>query len=171
VTALTPPFMVAALVLIVAGVAKIRSPEPAALAMRTLGMPIPPAAIRTFAAAEMGLGATAALYPGSLISRIAVAAVYTLFAGLSLMLARRRSGCGCFGERDIPASMIGSLLSAALAGIAAATIGWTPHSLGWILSQAPAIGAVTTLGIIAATYAAIVAYTDLPLAWEAWSGR
>ncbi len=168
---LTPPFLVSALVLIAAGVAKLRAPDGARLAMRTLRMRVPAFAIRLFAAVELALGVSAVLDPSRPVIRGAVAGLYAVFALISLLLARRRASCGCFGERDVPASMIGSLLSAVLAAVAVMTLVWAPHGLGWVLAQAPDIAGGTVLGILGAAYATVVAYTDLPLAWEAWSGR
>ena len=46
---LTAPLAVAALVLIVAGVAKLRAPAPAAAALRELGLPAAALPIRAFA--------------------------------------------------------------------------------------------------------------------------
>ena len=100
---LTAPFAVAALVLIVAGVAKLRAPAPAAAAMRELGLPTAALATRLFAAFE-----------------IAPAAV------------------------------------------------WPPHGL---LERPAGQAVVLMIGIAASAYATVLAYTQLPAAWSAWSAR
>jgi hypothetical protein len=171
VTVLTPPLFVAALVLGAAGVAKLRAPRGAALAARTLGLPVGPAAVRGLAVVEIAVGLAVVLTPASLVATVLLACLYAGFAALSLLLARRRASCGCFGERDVPASAIGSLLSLVLAGVAIAASSWPAHSLGWIVGRSPGVATITLIGIAGAAYATIVAYTDLPVAWTAWSAR
>ena len=100
---LTAPLAVAALVLVVAGVAKLRAPAPAVAALRELGLPAAAPAIRAFAVGEIALGIWALATPTS-IAAIALACCYAAFAGLALLLASRRAACGCFGEGDFPAS-------------------------------------------------------------------
>jgi hypothetical protein len=100
-----------------------------------------------------------------------MASLFALFTLLSVLMVRRRLSCGCFGERDVPASNLGALLSSAFAGVSLAAIAWHPHGLGWVVQQTPLIVAVTLAGIVGSAYAAVTAYTDLPLAWAAWSGR
>ena len=112
---LTAPLAVAALVLIVAGVAKLRAPAPAAAALRELGLPAAALAIRAFAAGEIALGVWALAAPTS-VAAIALACCYAAFAVLALLLASRRAACGCFGEGDFPASRAQALLSARAGG-------------------------------------------------------
>lgn len=168
-TALTPPFLVAALVLIVAGVAKLRNPRGAMLAARGLGLPVNSLAIRAFAALECVAGGLALAHPRG--SAIALATLYSLFAAISAVMVRRRLSCGCFGDPDVPASNLGALLSAAFAAVSVAAIARQPHGLGWMVHQTPVIVSVTLVGIVGAVYATVVAYTHLPLAWAAWSAR
>jgi len=163
--------MVAALVVCVAGVAKIWRPQAAVTAARALGLPAHPLLVRAFAVAECGAGGLTIARPDSLAVVSALAVLYAAFAVLSLALARRRATCGCFGENEVPATTMGALLSAALALVAVAAVIWHPHDLGWIVGQAPLVASITLLGIIGAAYATVIAYTELPLAWAAWSAR
>ena len=94
---LTAPFAVAALVLVVAGVAKLRAPAPAAAALRELGLPTAALAVRALRGFEIALGVWALATPTS-VAAIALACCYAAFAGLALLLASRRAACGCFGE-------------------------------------------------------------------------
>ena len=165
--ALTAPMAVAALVLIVAGVAKLRAPAPAVAAVRELGLRADQPSIRFLAAAEIALGVWALVGPTS-IAAIALACCYAAFAGLALMLARRRAACGCFGEGDFPASRVQALLSAVLALTCAAAAVWPPHGL---LDRPAGQAVVLVIGIAAAAYAMVLAYTQLPAAWSAWSAR
>jgi hypothetical protein len=170
--ALTPPFLLAALVLCVAGAAKLRSPAAAVRALAALGLARGARAglVRAFAVGELALGAWCLLAPARLAAG-ALACLYAIFSGLALLLARRRSSCGCFGEGDGPASIVQSLLSAALALVALAALLSMPHGLGWLLQRPPTIATVSILGIAGSVYGTVLAYTELPLAWASWSAR
>jgi hypothetical protein len=164
---LTAPLAVAALVLVVAGVAKLRAPAPAVGALRELGVPVGQPVIGVFAAAEIVLGVWGLASPAG-IAAIALACCYALFAGLALLLAARRAACGCFGEGDFPASGLQAAISAVLAGACAAAAIWPPHG---ILDRPAAQAAVLVIGIAGSAYATVLAYTQLPAAWSAWSAR
>jgi hypothetical protein len=158
---------VAALVLIVAGAAKLRAPAPAAAAVRELGLPAAALPIRTLAMGEIALGVWALVAPTS-VAAIALACCYAAFAALALLLAGRRVGCGCFGEGNFPASRAQALLSALLAVVSAAAAVWPPHGL---LDRPAGEAVVLVIGIAAAAYATVLAYTQLAAAWSAWSAR
>jgi Methylamine utilisation protein MauE len=164
---LTAPMTVAALVLVVAGVAKLRAPLPAVRALRGLDLPAGAAAVRTFAACEVALGVWAVANP-TRAAGIALACCYAVFAALGLLLATRRAACGCFGETDFPASRFQALLSAVLAVACATAAVWTPHG---ILDRPAAQAVVLTIAVAGSAYATVVAYTMLPGAWSAWSAR
>jgi Methylamine utilisation protein MauE len=169
--ALTPPFAVAALVLCIAGVAKLRAPDGAAGALRAVALPGSVTLARLGALAEVALGAWALIRPSAMTAAL-VALVYAVFCGLSLALARRDGECGCFGDTGAPASALQSLLSGALALVAGAAAVAGAHPIGWVLGSAgAAIGVVAALGLVGAAYAAVLVYTALPQAWAAWSGR
>jgi hypothetical protein len=168
--ALSGPFLIAALTLCVAGLAKLRSPEPAAAALRTARLPGHPLLIRAFAAGELALGVTAAAAPGA-ITGAALAALYAGFAALVLVLHRRGAACGCFGEARAPASPGQSAISAALALVCALSAAAGVHGLEWILERSPALAAALLVGIGGAVYATVAAYSELPSAWGAWGGR
>jgi hypothetical protein len=168
--ALTAPFAVAALVLCVAGVAKLRSPDGAVRALIVLGLPSGRALVRAIAAVEVSLGAWALLSPRGL-SAGGVAAVYATFCVVSLVLAVRRAACGCFGDGDGPASVVQSLLSAGLGAIAVGAAFAPAHGIAWVLGRGLAPAAIMIAGIAAAAYATVTAYTQLPAAWSAWSLR
>jgi hypothetical protein len=169
--ALTPPFAVAAVVLCVAGVAKLRAPGGAVRALRVAGVPAGSAPLRGLAALEVLVGLAALADPGALDAG-ALALLYASFCGFSLLLARRRAACGCFGEGETPASVVQSGMSAVLAGVAVAAGLSGVHGLGWVLGNAGAgQGVVAVTGIAAAAYATVLVYTELPRAWAAWDGR
>ncbi|MBV9604568.1 MAG: hypothetical protein JO027_05655 [Solirubrobacterales bacterium] len=159
--ALAPPFLVAALLVCVAGVVKLRSPHRAAAALQTS-----PWAIRGLAVGEVSLGAACALAPTRPLA-VALAAVYGLFSLLAVVLMRRGVPCGCFGDNDFPVSLAHVTASELLAALALGAALTGPRGLEWALDQPAAL----LLGIAGAVYATVLVYTRLPVAWAAWSGE
>ena len=102
--ALAGPYLASALLLVVAGAAKVRDPLPLVRALRSARLPAPVSGVRLLAAAEAVLGTTALLLGGRLTAAL-VAASYAAFTGF-VLLVRRRGGvlasCGCFGRADTP---------------------------------------------------------------------
>jgi hypothetical protein len=174
--ALTPPFIAAALVLCAAGIAKLRSPAPAVAALQAVG--VSPrllrsagrALVRCAALAELALGGWCAIAPSRPAAAL-LAAAYALFAGIAVLLVRRRAACGCFGDERAPASLTQSMLSAAFAVIAALAATEPVHGAAWILDRPPGSAVAVSVGIAGIAYAAVIAYTELPQAWTAWSAR
>lgn len=168
--ALTGPYLIAALTLCVAGLAKLRAPDAAARAMRAADLPGNGLAIRAFAIGEVALGAAAAVV-ATAATAAALAVVYAGFAALALVLHRRGAECGCFGDSGAPASPLQSAISALLATVCAIAAAASTHGIGWILARPALTAATLALGIAAAVYATVVAYSELPSAWTAWSGQ
>jgi hypothetical protein len=163
--ALAPPFLVASLVLCVAGLAKFRAPETAAGALGLQAR-----IIRAIAVGEVALG-TACLVHATRVTAAVLAAAYVMFAGVAAVLAGRRVACGCFGGDETPVSGGHAILSAAVAVVAAAAAFASPRGIGWLASQ-PGFGRVVlAVGVAGATYAVVLAYTAVPRAWAAWSGE
>jgi hypothetical protein len=171
--ALTPPFAVAALLLCVAGALKLRSPGPAAAALRTLGWPGTPGIVRALAAGELALGAVCAVHP-TRVGAAVLAGAYVTLAGVAAALARRRVACGCFGglaEDEPPASAVHWIASALLGAVAAVAAAAGSHGIGWVLAREAPEAAVLLIGIAGALYATVLVYTQLPVAWAAWGGE
>ncbi len=164
------PFAVAAIVLCVAAVAKLRAPEPAAAALAAARVPVSIPLIRLFAVGELAVGASALVFPSGAIAAV-VAVMYAAFAVVALVLSRRGASCGCFGASPATASPLHAAISAALALVSTWVAMRPPAGVSWIFGRAPLEAGVLCLGIIAAAYATVVAYTELPEAWGAWSGR
>ncbi len=165
---LTGPFAVAAIVVVVAGIAKLRAPAVASAALYELRLPNAAWIVRLLAGAEVALGAWCLIDPG-VVAAAALGCCYLAFALTAVALARRRAACGCFGDHEQPASLGQSVISGALAAICfvAAMVG--PHDAGWVLSRPAGQAAVLALGIAGCAYATVLAYTQLPAAWGAWS--
>jgi len=159
---LAGPWMVAALVLCVAAVAKVRAPDAAVGALGALGVRTRSWQVRALALVELALG-VGALVAAPPWPAVALAALYGAFALLGIALQRRDAACGCFGAAEAPVSAAQWLLSAALAVVCAAAAAWRAHGVGWMLSR-PVLG----VGVAGCVYAVVLVYTWLPMAWGAW---
>jgi hypothetical protein len=168
--ALTAPVLVAALVLCATGVAKLRAPSTAAVALAGAGLTASVVPVRAFASLELALGVWVVPAPSS-VNCALLALTFLALSGVALMLTRRASSCGCFGDTQAPASNLHALLNAAFAVLAAAGVAWPPHGLTWVLGQPPVLAASLLGGIAGAAYATVIAYTELPAAWSAWSAQ
>ena len=126
--------------------------------------------MRGFALLELALGGLCLLAPGR-VAAGALACMYAMFSALALLLARRRSSCGCFGERQAPASIAQATLSLLLAAVALAAAITPAHGIGWTLGRPLVPLAVLIIGTAGAVYGTVLAYTEMPLAWGSWSAR
>ena len=121
-------YLVAAALLVGAGVAKVLRPDDTARALKSLpGIRGVPSGLlrevtRVVAAAEVVLGLAALTAPRPLTASL-VAASYVLFAAVTAIVRVRGgalSSCGCFGRADTPASWLHVVLDLVLAAAAAA---------------------------------------------------
>jgi hypothetical protein len=163
--ALVPAFLVAALLLCVAGALKLRSPDGAAAALR-----VSPWAVRGLASGELALGVACVLLPTWPLA-VALAGVYGLFSLVAVVLMRRGVPCGCFGDNDLPVSLAHVVASGLLGALALAAALTGPRGLGWVLARPVPTAAVLVFGIAGALYATVIVYTQLPTAWAAWGGE
>jgi len=167
---LTTPIAVAAIVLGIAGVAKLRSPGGAKRALASTGLSVPAGVIRVIASGELAVATLVLLMPGRAASAL-LAATYALLALVAYALARRGASCGCFGGEDTPATEAHVWLSAGIALVAAAGVVSPPQGITWLLTGSPGVVGPLALGIAGAAYATVIAYTELPAAWSAWRPR
>jgi hypothetical protein len=168
--ALTPPFILAALVVCAAGALKLRSPAGAVDAARALGLPAQAWLVRTLALGELVLGLACAVYPTRALAA-ALALLYAVFAAVATVLMRRRVACGCFGENDLPVSRAHVIASELLGTVALVAVAAPPHGLGWVLGRPAPQAAALLIGIAGAVYATVLVYTVLPRAWAAWESE
>ena len=164
------PFAVAAVVLCVAAVAKLRAPEQAAAALAAIGLSVSVHLIRLFAVGEFALGAWGAVAPSRPVA-IVMAALYAAFAVFTIVLGRRGVSCGCFGVTEVSASPLQAAISAALSLVCVWVAIDAAHGLSWILDRPPLETLVLGVGIATAVFGTVVAYTEVPAAWDAWSRR
>lgn len=150
------PYLAAAVLLAVAGAAKVRDPGDLATAA-----PVGPGVVRVLAAVELVLGVVAVVRP-STVAAAAVAASYVAFATYVVWL-RARGGplatCGCFGAVDTAPTrahvVVDLALAAAAAGVAAGPVaGWLPEVLadqpgaGWPLVLTAVAIALLAYGVL-----------------------
>jgi hypothetical protein len=166
VPALTAPSLVAAPLLALAGGQKLVDPELTVGALRALGLPASPLAVRVGAAAELALGVAALAVGGSVLWWL-VAASYLLFA--AFVVAALRAGtmigsCGCFGRDETPPHPVHVVLDVALAAVAAATAVQSSGSPLAGLADHPGESVVLVLLAVLALALLYAAFVDLPRA-------
>lgn len=140
------PFWAAAILLVAAGVPKLKDPLPLVRALRSVSLPAGRLAVRLIAAGEVLVG-TFALVAPSRASAVLLALAYAAFTGF-VLLALRRGGvlgsCGCFGRPDTAPSRTHVLLTAALAAAAAALAFAPPPESVW--AEGPSAHQVVLVG-------------------------
>ncbi len=152
----------AALLLVVSGAAKLRTPAPVAAMIATLlgrRLPAPSLTVRLIGLAEIATGA-AVLAIGGAVPALLLVAMYSIFAAVTLRLLGRsrpgsgatRPGCGCFGRADAPVSAAHLVLDLVVVGCA----------VGAAVTSLPRAGGVYSHG---ATAAATGGVQVLLLAW------
>lgn len=148
------PFFVAALLLVVAGIAKMREPAPLSRVLRALHLPESDRVVRLLAISEIGVGISALVYP-STASAVLVAALYTLFSAVLLIVRLGRidvPSCGCLGDREAPVSLLHVGLNA-IAVAAALVIAAKPvNDLASFGARLPLGGAAFFIGSLAIAY-------------------
>lgn len=170
---LLPFFGVACALLVLAGAAKARSPSSARDALSAVGLAVSAPTIRALGAAEIAIGAVAAVRPAALTGAL-VASLYGAFTAFVLASMRGTEGapCGCFGAAETEVGPLHAVLNMAACAIGLGAAIAPPRGIGWVLGREPLTAITLTLGITAATFAAYLAFTTLPSAWRAYgTGR
>lgn len=153
-----------ALLLLVAGAAKLVRPDATRVALRTAGLPSTRAVVRLLGAAEVGAAAVTFAVPGVLGASL-VAVFYAGFAAFSALLLRRsrgRASCGCFGGDDAPVTTVHVWLNVAVAAAAALTLTEPTPSFVDAMGDTPAAGIPFAALVLLLAWLLFVAYTVLP---------
>jgi methylamine utilization protein MauE len=170
--ALLPLFAMAAGVLLLAGLAKLRSPAAAQAALASFGLPPSAALARAIGAAEAGIGALCLILPGG-AGALALAAAYlalTLATGARWSRGEREAPCGCFGDASSSIHLGHVGLNAALALVAAVSVLAPPAGLASALAASPAAGLALVAGVGCSVYLALTLLTLFPDSWRAYGG-
>jgi hypothetical protein len=153
----TVPYGIAVVLLLAAGIAKVRDPRDTAGALARSGIPASLTVVRLGAAFEAGL-ALAALAAGTRTAAAVVALSYLSFtAFVARALVRRLpvGSCGCFGRVDTPPSAwhVGVNLGCATAAVGAALTGPAP----WLGLADLAAGVAFITGVLVLAGAGLAA--------------
>lgn len=114
----------AAVVLAIAGVAKMAKPAAAVDAIRIAGLPASTATVTLLGVGELVLGVVVALWQ-PLWAAALLGVAYLVFAGFSLRLSLVRGGavsCGCFGQRDAPIGVEHVVVNLLVVGVVVAAV-------------------------------------------------
>ena len=158
------PYVVMALMLVVAGGSKLVRPGNTAKALARAGVRHASAAVRVAAVVELAVGSSATVVPLR-VSAAAVAGSYAVFT-VVVLLARRNglalATCGCFGEPDTPPTVVHAVLTGAASlfasGVALADPRAPLPSPAWLASP---LGIGWTVALAATSYLAYLALSAL----------
>jgi uncharacterized membrane protein YphA (DoxX/SURF4 family) len=167
-----PLVSVLAVVLVVAGVGKLRSPAAAADALRSAGLPSGALPARLAGTGEAAVG-TLVLVAPSRPSLALMAVLYSVLGAFALRLLRAdepAASCGCFGA-DAPPSPLHAAFDAGAALVAALAAIGPPPGLPELAVRAPLPGVALVAGCCAAAYAVTLVLGRLPEAMTAYRPR
>jgi hypothetical protein len=169
--AIAPPFFLAAALLLLAGALKVVRPRATAQAILDAGLPGSGAVARGLGVAELAAASWAILAPDTGGS-LALAFAYLGFAGFLAYVLRTHpdaGSCGCAGTRAVPPSALHLALDLTAVGVAIAyAAAGGPSAVAWIDGLGAAAPFVVA-GVALAGWLAVVAVTEAPAAWDAWS--
>ncbi|GAA4348495.1 MauE/DoxX family redox-associated membrane protein [Angustibacter luteus] len=141
-------YLAAAVLLVLAGLPKLRDPLPLVRAVRSVGLPAGRTPVRAAAAAEVLGGVLALVRPGRLTA-VLVAVAYLVFTGF-VALALSRGGvlgsCGCFGRPDTPPTRAHLVVTGLLAASGVAVALDPPAGTWWAAATDDPALAVAVLG-------------------------
>lgn len=166
-SALAPAFALLALLLALAGVAKLRAPGPAGAALFALGLPARDWHVRSIGAGEVALGVAALFAPGAATAAL-VALAYAGFALVVAALARTAAGipCGCFGAGSFTATRGHAAVDAGAAVLAAAYAAAPAGGpLDWLSD--PLTGGVAIAAVACSAWVCWALFTAPPSVWGA----
>ena len=157
-SALTVPYVAAAVLLVLAGWSKVVSPQSTVVAARDAGLPASPSWVRLLAGAEVVIGVAALVIDGAVPASL----VALSYLGFALFLTRGLvrgdlNSCGCFAGDEARPTWLHVALDAllALAAVFVAAAG-RPASLWHVLAGQDA----WSVALLAAA-TALLAYTIL----------
>jgi len=163
-------YLVACLLLVMAGLAKAWRPDDTARAMGPLLRLRPDVArpfVRVLAGGEAALGVVAFWFPAP-VTAGAVGASYVVFAGVVVrprLRARPLPGRACFGTPDTPASWTHVVVDLVLAGASLAVAATAAGDLVALLSQQPAQGVPLVLTVAVGAWLVRLALVELARLW------
>jgi len=158
------PFLIAALLLAVAGAAKVIDPTTTVGALRKLGLPASATAVRVGGAVEVVLAVGAVLTGAPVLAGL-VAVSYLLFTAFVLVALGRGlpiGSCGCFGKVDTPPSVLHVVVNLAAVAAAIGVALGDGTGIADVLADQPLAGVPFLLLVAVGGYAAFTALTVVP---------
>jgi hypothetical protein len=158
------PFLVAALLLTVAGALKALDPVTTTGALRGAGLPVPAPVVRVGGVVEVVVGG-AAIASGSAVAASLVAVSFLVFTGFVVLALVRHlpiGSCGCFGKVDTPPSPIHVVVNLGAVVTAIAVALGPGGGIGSVLADQDLLGIPFLLLVGTATYLVFLALTALP---------
>jgi Methylamine utilisation protein MauE len=167
-----PILAVAAGVLVVSGVAKMRRPVAAAEAIAAVGLPGGVVAVRGLAAAEILVGLACLISPNR-IAAAALALLYLALAGFVIAawrLPEPLASCGCMGgDSDPPPHPLHAAMDVVLAGAGVLAVAAPAAGVPELLIDAPALAVPLLAGLACGVALVRVALDTLPVAVLAYA--
>jgi len=164
-TTLAGPLAIAAVLLVVGGAAKVRSPLDTARALQGVGIGATALVVRVLASVEVAVGALALLVDSRVLAAL-VAVSYLAFAVFVVRALRADapiSSCGCFGKIDTPPSRVHVVIDGVIAVMAGAVaVVGTDVSLPAVLPDQPLLGVPFLLLVAIGVGLVFLAFTALP---------
>lgn len=167
--ALSAPVIAAALLLAVAGVAKLAAPDSTVTALRAARLPANRLLVEALGVIELVVGVAVVVWaPPAAVAVMALS--YLAFAAFTWRLLRAQgasASCGCFGARTTPAHPLHVLVNLGVALWIAGALVWPVDGLGQAFGHTPLAGipfVVATASICLGLYLAL---TALPEALDA----
>jgi hypothetical protein len=158
----------AAALLVVAGLAKLRAPAPAAamlagLSPRLRPLPRARAAVRVAGVVEVGVGLTALVGGG----RIAMALLAVSYMALTVLAVRLATGaqpvaCGCFGSADGDVGLAHVVLDGCATAIAVIAVFVTPGNVATLFHAGVGVGLISVVQAALLTALGYLSITSLP---------
>ncbi|MEY2591414.1 MAG: hypothetical protein QOJ67_3398 [Acidimicrobiaceae bacterium] len=167
--ALAGPFAAAGALLALGGAFKVVRPLPTVGALRAVGAPASPIAVRALGLVEATLGVAAVLTGAPALAAL-VAAAYLAFAAFVMIAMRGGTAlqsCGCFGEVETPPSAAHVLLNVSLAGVSLAAAATGVPSVADTIADQPWSGVPFLLLVTVTVELCYLMLTTLPIALRA----
>ena len=138
---LAGPYFMLATLLVITGLPKLTNPGGTARALYSLGLPATLATERAIGAIEIGAG-LAALLLGGRFAAGAIAVVYLGFSAFIAVALRSEAvkNCGCFGDKDVPPSLLHLAIDLAGAAVAIALVFQPIGTITDIMGETPWAG-------------------------------
>ena len=160
--------LAAALLLLAAGVAKVRSPDAAATMLRRAAPRLPaalrqPSAVRIGGVLEAAI-ATAVVLTGTRAAAALLAGCYAVFAVVSIRLTvlGQRASCGCFGRTDSPVGAAHVVLNVLALAVAAAGVVRPTGPVAGLFDGALLAGLIGAAQAVLVAYLGFLSITALP---------